>query len=223
MLLPCGNNGAITDNNGTTYPLRALLLITEVIICIQAVFPGVFNIVYVLIAGICSAYKYIKAFSYDPLDKGGKGLMEYKKMQIVVEIVNDCCRHSFFPVCVLGPPLMQILGCFATIKLHNEIDWPLFALFPLFAILGLMATMLPLLGASKIFVASGKVMSNFRSSQTLLSKKGVKSLKMVLRSTKPLRIWFGGNFVDSSTPIVIQDFCMRQTASLLLFAGANNN
>jgi hypothetical protein len=36
------------------------------------------------------------------------------------------------------------------------------------------------------------------------------------KSLMPLKLYFGNNFVDGLTPLVIQDFCARQTASLLL-------
>ncbi len=40
--------------------------------------------------------------------------------------------------------------------------------------------------------------------------------KKLVASIMPLRLYFANNFVDTLTPCVIQDFCARQTASLLL-------
>jgi len=37
-----------------------------------------------------------------------------------------------------------------------------------------------------------------------------------LKALKPLRIQMGMNFIDQFTPLVILDFCINQTASLLM-------
>lgn len=36
------------------------------------------------------------------------------------------------------------------------------------------------------------------------------------KSCRPLRLEFGDNFVDILTPLVIQEYCVRQTASMLI-------
>lgn len=40
--------------------------------------------------------------------------------------------------------------------------------------------------------------------------------RKVRKSFRPLRLEFGNNYVDRSTPLVMQEFCIRQTASLVL-------
>lgn len=38
----------------------------------------------------------------------------------------------------------------------------------------------------------------------------------MLKSLGPLKIQFGNNFVEALTPLVVQEFCVQQTISLLL-------
>lgn len=45
--------------------------------------------------------------------------------------------------------------------------------------------------------------------------KGKAEMKL-LKSYAPLKVRFGGNFMDQLTPLVIQEFCSVQTANLLL-------
>lgn len=43
-------------------------------------------------------------------------------------------------------------------------------------------------------------------------------VRRILRSLPPIKIRMGGNFVEPFTPLVIQDFCVRTQASVLLLA-----
>lgn len=50
-----------------------------------------------------------------------------------------------------------------------------------------------------------------------VKSRGRKStyLRKAHRSFRPLRLEIGNNFVGRLTPLVIQEFCIKQTASLL--------
>ena len=50
-----------------------------------------------------------------------------------------------------------------------------------------------------------------------------KVFKRVMKSLIELKVKMGpANFVDSETPLHIQDFCFKQTASVLIATGKNS-
>jgi hypothetical protein len=68
-----------------------------------------------------------------------------------------------------------------------------------------------------IFSAAAKIY-NLSDEWIKVSKQNCRNKieKKLHASIMPLRLYFANNFVDTLTPFVIQDFCARQTASLLL-------
>lgn len=195
---------------------RFLILLLEYVIFSQTVLSASFHIIYVVVAGICSISKYTGALSYRPGPREN-GISEYRILHVATNYVNDCIKHTLFPACIVEPPLLQMLGTFACIKLRNEIDWPLFGLFPLIVCISFILTVMPLLAAGNVFVTTCQVLERWRSH--VGEENGY--WRRIVKSMRPLRIYFGGNFVDASTPLVVQDFCMRQIASLLMYSNSH--
>lgn len=136
----------------------------------------------------------------------------YRKLQISERIHNSTFRVVILPVCIFGLPLIEILIGFAIIVLFYETNW-----FQLVIILVLY------LGIT-VF---GLIILTFASSICTKTEGWLKLLKhrvgrngrywkRVHKSFRPLRLEFGNNYVDRLTPIVMKEFCLRQTASMLL-------
>lgn len=67
-------------------------------------------------------------------------------------------------------------------------------------------------GAGTIFSSSAKWLKVVQNQQRNDFRR------RVVKSMRPLRIYFGSNYVDNLTTLVIQHFCMIQTMNLLLLA-----
>lgn len=214
FLLPSCTLGSLEPIE-TCWPLKLLILLVEYVIFGQTVISGSFYLNYVIIAGICCISKYTCTFSFNPGHKND-GFSEYRALQVASCHVNDCLRYVLFPACIVGPPLLQMLGTFACIKLRDQIDWPLFGLFPLIVGLSLILTLMPLIAAAKIYVESVEIIKRFDGWSAAHAKES-KVWRRMVKSIRPARIYFGGNFVDGCTPLVVQDFCVHQTASLLVY------
>lgn len=197
------------------YVARFAILFLEFVTFTQVVLSGSFYILYVVFAGICSILKYSGAvFSSRPACRKEANILAYRTLHVATSHVNDCIRHTLLPVCIIGPPILQMLGSFACIKLRTEIDWPLFAVFPVIVLISFILTVMPLLAAGRIYVTSWRFMNQWRSNYF---GRESRYFRRVGKSMKPLRIHFGKNFVDACTPLVVQDFCMRQIAGLLMY------
>lgn len=108
--------------------------------------------------------------------------------------------------CTIGT---QTVSCFVCIKLHTEIPPAILLMFGMFAIDAI---------SINILAYTLTALINERSTACLQSIKKVtdKYTRKIVRSCCCMKIQFGSNFVDHGTPLVIQDFCWKQTANLIL-------
>ena len=86
----------------------------------------------------------------------------------------------------------------------------------MFPIVGVNACVLGLaawITASRVFSISDRFL---REGRMETSGRNLTYTRRMMKALKPLKIHFGGNFVDPCTPLVISDFSMRQTLTLLL-------
>jgi hypothetical protein len=140
-------------------------------------------------------------------------LQTYRTIQLICGIFNDSSRRQVSPALLAGNPAIQIFSCFVCIKLHGEIPMPGFAYFPIqfldCCIMGIgMFTV-----ASHPWTKSNSLIRLWKQND---SKKNDKCMRKALKSLSNLKVMFGNNFVDELTPLVIQDFVVNQTVSLLL-------
>jgi hypothetical protein len=139
---------------------------------------------------------------------------QYRQLQILEVLSNQCVMHRALPVTALGGIISQFLTSIVCIRLHDKIQMPDFLLFPALYFDCCILILLLFTVASLTFVKSKRILSNWKMSYQMKRKYFRKSLYMLT----PLKIKFGGNFVDQSTPLVIQNFCLTSTASLLLLS-----
>lgn len=139
-------------------------------------------------------------------------LIMYRRIQIYAKILNSCIRDRIFLAMAQIGLLFQILTGFAFIAFGNMSDYtpgiygvPYLCIFFLTVI---------------CFSIAGKfnqITMNWVAGTKWICK--AKNNKMILKSLVTVRIQFGNNFVDPLTPLVEQQFCAAQRASLPLMRG----
>lgn len=130
-------------------------------------------------------------------------------VQIFEKCLNSCIRGRIFLVGALTIPAFQIIICNVAVKLFQS-DKIIGLIFLLGYFLILLFTVVMFSVAAKVNTLSRNWLS--RSKWNTCKKWDRK----VHRSLTPLRLEFGNNFVDTLTPLVVQQFCVTETASFLL-------
>lgn len=123
-------------------------------------------------------------------------------------------RGRIFAVFGYLIPFVQLMLCFVAIKvLHSSEGNILRAcifICPYICILSLTLVAFSVAGNSIRF--SEKWICGYKGRSNSATRK------RVCRSLPPLKVQFGNNFVEPLTPLVVQEFCIRQTTSLLLMS-----
>lgn len=180
--------------------------------CISAghyvLFSQIFGIV--MLFGRCQELATLKNAKVAYLVKG------YRQLQIQEKIHNSSYRGRILPFSILCIPLMEILSGVALIAVFHKANLLLTSSFLVTYMDCIVVGMLMLTFASSVYVKT-EVWLNHAQSKSGKGKT-IRYFRMVRQSFRPLRLEFGNNFVDRLTPLVMQEFCCRQTATLLLLA-----
>ncbi len=140
-------------------------------------------------------------------------ILFYRKIQIYEKTLNSCIRYRIFLTLALLGPLFQVSVGYALILVTNSGNIVILALCWLMYFVMFSVSMV-------IFSVTGLV--NRVSWYWIATRRVTCTRKVVrkaMRSLVPVRIQFGNNFVEPLTPLVVQEFCVRQTVSLLLLRG----
>lgn len=135
----------------------------------------------------------------------------YRKLLILEKLVNACVRYRIFPIVAMGCPIVEIVGCSVIIKLHSTLEMS--------QLVSLMILFFYCTIYNVLFINAAGIIHSKSVAWLVEANKGCwrnKILRREIQSTMPLRLWFGANFVDGLTTLVIQNFCVNQTISLLL-------
>lgn len=141
----------------------------------------------------------------------------YRYVQILEKSFNAYLLPAVIPATIFCVPIIEIIGYFACITLHQEVSMPGFLIFPLMATEAGISNIFVITLASQVHVGSQQV-------KIALEKRSMGRCKMALvkrqiRAMDVLKIKFGQNFIDAGTPLVMQNFCINQTMSLALVKG----
>lgn len=140
-----------------------------------------------------------------------EGMATYRELEILERALNDFGRVRMLPPGFTIGPVVEITALFVVIKLHGEIAFPGFLIFP-------MVVCTTISGLFMVQGVSGKVRVASEDLLRLWRKRygGSKYYRRNIRSMQPLTIRFASNWVDRDTVLVTQDFCVGQTVSLLM-------
>lgn len=143
------------------------------------------------------------------------GIIAYKKLKVYEKLLNYCTKGRLFLIMALVMPGVQILLCYTAMQAVHSEQISKFVAF-LFV-----QTYLTILTFS-IFLFSATAQINNVSTKWILECKTLGRTRLEMRMQKSLtslRLEFGNNFVEALTPLVVQDFCVRQTVSGLFLTG----
>ena len=135
----------------------------------------------------------------------------YRSLQILESQINICCKDFFLSGLLIIVSAVFVLSLFVCIKLNQAIPLPGFLFFPLALFDVCIIILVEYTTAALIWKRSSELLILWKK-----QSKHKTMFKATLKSLSPFKIKFGMNFVDSLTPLVILDFCINQTASMLL-------
>lgn len=140
-------------------------------------------------------------------------LSKYRALQVLEKLINSCVTTRIFPIVAVASPSVQIFCGFVIIEYHSSLEFLHFAALLIVVFTGVVFNLV-------LFGAGKRIYSKSLRELTAAKKASCqnKCQRRVVKSMMPLRIWFGSNYVDNLTPLVIQDFCMLQTNNLLLLS-----
>lgn len=138
----------------------------------------------------------------------------YRELQIHEKIHNSSYRGRILPLGIFGVPLLQILCGYALVALWQEADLFQTAIFLVMYLNVAVFGVIIITSASFIYIKAEDWVRRVKSD----ADKNTRYWRKVHKSFRPLRLEFGNNYVDRLTPLMIQEFSISQTVSLLILA-----
>lgn len=118
----------------------------------------------------------------------------------------------FLPGILTCVSALFVFSFFVSTKLVHVIALPGFAFFPLALVDCAVIILFELTIAGFVHAKSNQLLNSWE-------KVGRKSgIRMSIKSLTPLKVRMGSNYVDKFTALVVLDFCVSQTASLLMMS-----
>lgn len=202
---------------GTPIPVIAAV---EFVLYMQAVSWGAHHVNYSLLLLVAIFWGNCQQFLKQQIGNSKKIeeiVLQYRKIQISERIHNSIFRTRIFLPLMCALPLIQVLSGVAFLTLFHSESWFSLAVFLLAYLESWFADMLSVTAGSVIYTKTNEWILGCRGWD------GKRSYgRKVLKSFRPLRLEFGNNYIDRLTPLVMQEFCIRNTASILLLSGAGN-
>ncbi len=140
----------------------------------------------------------------------------YKNLQILAGLSNDCNQYRMFPSTALGTPIIAFFALYVAIRLHTSLSLIEVGFFAFIYFNVTVFYLTIFVSAANLYIKSVVVLILWKREMARMAMPANKTEKRILKAMQPLKIRFGINFVDNHTPLVVQDFSMRQMASLLL-------
>lgn len=194
--------------------VRVVLAIFEGLVTSQMLIAAVLYAVVILLMTFILFWLEMDTVFHSKCESSA-AIKRYRRVQVMEKLINSCVRERIFPLISVAYPIVQVFGAVALVKLHDTMEWShlIFVMTePLsVSIFGVLVFGL----AGFVYSKSCRWIVSEKHGCTRSNKKD-KIQRRELKSMMPLRIWFGSNFVDRLTSLVIQHFCFSQTVNLLL-------
>lgn len=152
-------------------------------------------------------------------DRVTQALHTYRCILLIEKILNHSMKGQLVPAMIGVVPQIQVFTQFVCIKLYSKIPLPGFIIFPLLLIDSAINNLVIETMAAKVNTNSVKLLSALNCELKSLPRRS--KCRKALKACTATRIQFGQNFVDKGTPLVIENFCINQTVSLLLLNSRN--
>lgn len=161
---------------------------------------------------------YRRIVSISNIETKNECLQLYRDIQVLEKSLNAFLMNRIVPIILLCVPGLEVVGMYVCIQYHEVIPMPGFLVFPIIYFDATLFTVMVFTLASWVYNKSSRVLIKLGSGLNNIpsSSSQRKLMKRELRCCSVMQIKFGSNFVDAGTPLVIQNFCLNQTLSLLL-------
>lgn len=181
---------------------------------------GAFYIVYPQLFGIFLFWMKIQEFF--SLGKGKKAnqrkveldVTKYKELQVLEKVVNSILRGRILHVSLVLIPAGQVLCGVAFLTLFSAANPFQLALFLVIYLDTALLNGIILTSSAAILLRTKDWIEAMKARNDARSRKSY--FRRVQQSLKPLRMEFRNNFVDRLTLLIMQEFCIVQTASVLI-------
>lgn len=195
------------------------IVLFELWMCAQIFNGAAPTVFFVCFAGIICLLNYFQLLGASIqesrcLEQYQENIRFYRRIQILEKHMNDITNVYILPALIIGVPLLQIVSQYVSITMHDDIPMPGFVLFPIMSVEAIITNVVVFTPASWVNGRSTRILARYARKITHCVRKSV-----VVKERKActmLKIKFGSNYVDQSTPLVIQNFCLNQTMSLIL-------
>lgn len=145
---------------------------------------------------------------------GDQSTMKYRNLQVLEKLVNSCVRYRILPVLTGVCPIVQIFAGYIITKFHSSMKISHLVFIMIMDYFCTLYSVMVLTAAGSIYAKSSGWIEKAKNACSKDKEKKIR--RREIRSMMPIRIWFGSNFVDTLTALVIEDFCIGQIISLLL-------
>lgn len=171
-----------------------------------------FYSVYVLLSGIIVLYEQLIIIFNE------KEIEKYRKLQVTQAYVNLCVRNRIFPSGAYVGPLIQIMASLIFLKYHDTVNLTYLAFVSAIFADAFVLNLVWFGGAGLVYSKSKAWLRKMRMQvgNVNIDMDGIMVTRKLLKSMCPIKVWFGTNFVDELTPLIIQQFCTLQTIDFLL-------
>ncbi|XP_035711826.1 uncharacterized protein LOC118437130 [Folsomia candida] len=217
-------------------PVHVLLLLTDFWFWLHLVYDGTIYVFYAFMTSIVVMLDYLEHFQKLVRDirtdsttgndlqrtlerRVTQALHTYRCIRLIEKILNHSMKGQLIPAMIGVVPQVQVFTQFVCIKLYSKIPLPGFIIFPLLLIDAAITNLVIETIAAKVNTNSVKMLSELNNELKSFSAKS--KYRKELRACTATRIQFGQNFVDKGTPLVIENFCINQTVSVLLLNARN--
>ncbi|OXA48557.1 hypothetical protein Fcan01_16209 [Folsomia candida] len=143
---------------------------------------------------------------------------KYRKLQVTQAYVNLCVRNRIFPSGAYVGPLIQIMASLIFLKYHDTVNLTYLAFVSAIFADAFVLNLVWFGGAGLVYSKSKAWLRKMRMQvgNVNIDMDGIMVTRKLLKSMCPIKVWFGTNFVDELTPLIIQQFCTLQTIDFLL-------
>ncbi|OXA53838.1 hypothetical protein Fcan01_10304 [Folsomia candida] len=197
--------------------IQSFLAILEIVAFEHLAFSAVYYLATVLLQGI--SLLWISCNDFVISDKTVKdnfaSFSKYRELKVYEKLLNSCTKSRILLTVALLAPAIQILLSCVSIKLFQSENTRKIEAF-----LFIWVYILALVFTIFLFSAAAQI-NNLSMNWISLFKRKCRNRveRRMHKSLMSLRLEFGNNFVEALTPIVVQEFCVRQTVTSLLITG----
>jgi hypothetical protein len=188
----------------TSLPLKLTISFLEMIMFFHVTTAGSFYVIQILMAVCLSMWNYIRiiqGWSADKSKDRQELLSAYRFISMVGVLNNVCVSHDILPMWLVGFPSIQLTAAVVCIKYHGIMSPPALAFFRLIYVDQVVLCTAVFTPPSHVYIESRKLLLQWKGEW----RTGQRSeLRRALRALQPVKVQIGTNFIDHSTPLVIQ-------------------